>query len=1693
MGMFDATTGEYNAGAFALDTHAAVAGDKSIFESAGDTITKGIPLTGLSIINSFANTAIDVGNFFGGDFERFSIEKEVGDGSLQDYYKEHEQGVEAAGLLVGSLIPGTIALKAYKLAQAGKMTSVLARATNIFAGPKQEIIDGALAEINAGSGALFPTMNAQKVKAIALGFGDQALQGLAYETATLATMKASPLLDKDGFQDVVNNMFFGALVGGGVGGILEGIGTRAIFNRATLLADTDTKAQELVKYLGKGDFIAGDRVVTILDSLDNIPTTSSRLGKTKAAYSTDAAILNSKKILGGLVDNEDKTLTNSMFDVLMKMKNEGGMSKEEMYNYLSRLAKVSRVGSETETPSGTIFYVNRASKEAPFTSFDQLTTAAPEEGAMHSLGYQLREFATSPKIASFNDKIEWEGLSTPKYLTAKEAFADGNDMFISAEKSGKGFRIYVNDDAPNIERVARPGESRPLSKKEEVTYRKTGQLPEGSKPLYGAPLHLNVRTGAVAESVTPVVGDYGIPELFDKGLKYGDKTSLQSMSSVITKDTPAIDANARYVWFAKRGIKAGDVIDSKDIAGLEQLYREGTAWKGKVGDNLDRIASFMAARNVKLSDARGGIVDESTLLGRIQDSKNELITDSINGDAKLAASDVAQRANVPLSYIENNMKAEVPTDFMTPLAENDSLQNVKMEYSIGNIYQQDGQILRGMIDMQHRIDIAKTAMQDNVAKFFGDGYDRFLAEKTSADANIGGAGPKAFSASSAAYDTLGQEMERIGKFVTDAATQRMAEVSQILSAPVNALRDDQAASAELGFFRAVRQRTGQRFTFIPPELAAKYQLSEDTAVLTKSLVRDKNGKIVDWKKDFLPDGFMDRAKVASDGAIPQGQYNYYSLGKKVAAFERAQQQVNDYRVVARNNWYAAQGLNRVVEPGTLYTPPIDTAKYPHFALIKARPGTGMASDEPAIITAETAADLEQKIASLKDDYSVYTKDLLKTHHEVLGDYEYGRNFSETSVNSDLQRRGILNNVFPDTRAETLIKDYVDWNSKQELRLIRDHVETGNGQLFAELRAMGERFTAAETSKTGFVAKFLGKTAPNPYNSYIKTALGISEKEEYRLWHEANEKTEAFFSTAFRMAKDSFSAAKAGLLPFEEASKIAEKYGLGNPYGAATDAIKTYYEVANKLPPERYLSKFIATANSVLAATAIRLDVFQSVINAVSTPVLLLAEANSARNAELTKLLTTELPDGSGRSIPAVSKLFYNSVSNWMTKETREAWMPTYQGIGAVRNRSSEYFEMIDHLTLPYGKFTESESLKSLKNAVDIGGRLTGSELSEEFGRFIAADTARQIFEASGYTGKQLTDNISTFVNRVHGNYVASQRPIAFQGPIGQAVGLFQTYQFNLMQQLFRYVENGEGKTLAILAGVQGTLFGLQGLPGFQAINNHIVGNAANNPAHKDVYSTIPNLVDKKAGDYLLYGVLSNWMQTGLYTRGDINPRQISILPVNPLDFPAVAGGVKFLGDVLDSAEKITNGGGIAPSFLLGLEHNGLSRPLAGLGQILQGYSSTSKGSLVATTRPQFGDNTAGLSDWFSVANFSRLLGARPLDEAVTMDALYRRTLYKAKDTSRMESLGEAVKTTLVGNNQPSENEANNFAVRYAASGGRIENFSRKMLEWSQDANASVANQMFRSLSNPLNRQMMMIMGGQPLPDYTQTGSTSVTP
>jgi hypothetical protein len=381
----------------------------------------------------------------------------------------------------------------------------------------------------------------------------------------------------------------------------------------------------------------------------------------------------------------------------------------------------------------------------------------------------------------------------------------------------------------------------------------------------------------------------------------------------------------------------------------------------------------------------------------------------------------------------------------------------------------------------------------------------------------------------------------------------------------------------------------------------------------------------------------------------------------------------------------------------------------------------------------------------------------------------------------------------------------------------------------------------------------------------------------------------------------------------------------------------------------------------------------------------------------------------------------------------------------------------------------------LEKAGEKGETLTGNKLAEEMNRFVSANVMDQITSLAVKRGimdeATARSYINTFVNRTEGTIVASQRPVIFQGPVGQAMGLFQSYQFNLLQQMFRYVAEGSKKDLALMAGLQGTFYGLSSMPAFQFINMHLVSNLGGNKERKDAYDAAYGIMGQGAGDFFLYGLPSNLIGAGIYSRGDINPRQISVLPLNPADYPFVQGYAKFFGAMKQTLTDIGGGAAVWDSALKGLEHNGISRPLAGLAQVLraadggQVFSTQKDGSLLYQ------------NDLFSWSSMVRLAGARPFDEAVVNDAMFRVRHYEAARKESLKSLGEKVKTHLYNNGQIDDAELQEFMESFVNKGGKQKEFNQWMMRLYKDTNVPQSEILMGKLSQPYAYKLQLLMGG----------------
>ena len=347
-------------------------------------------------------------------------------------------------------------------------------------------------------------------------------------------------------------------------------------------------------------------------------------------------------------------------------------------------------------------------------------------------------------------------------------------------------------------------------------------------------------------------------------------------------------------------------------------------------------------------------------------------------------------------------------------------------------------------------------------------------------------------------------------------------------------------------------------------------------------------------------------------------------------------------------------------------------------------------------------------------------------------------------------------------------------------------------------------------------------------------------------------------------------------------------------------------------------------------------------------------------------------------------------------------------------------------------------------------------------------------DALKVSGRLKLSTINNFVSRVHGNYLASQRPTLFQGWMGQTVGLFQTYQFNLMQSLFNNVSKGNRVGVAKMMTMQGAIFGAQSVPGFQVLNDYVGKHSADD---NDFYSLASGTLGEDASNWLMYGTASSAMVPilgdgiDLYSRGDLTPRTPILLPTSPAEVPAVSITANFFGSILNAVEKMSDGAPAIPTMLDALGHNGFNRPLQGIAQLISGERTTGNGNLIATYR-----------GWDAWNGITKVLGTKTLSEGVAASSFYRTASYRAFRSEQIDDLGEAYRQTVRAGEYDNE-VYQDFASNYVSRGGDIENFTQWVMRNNKNSNESQINQLRRSNNSPEGRYMQTVMGAD-IQDYT---------
>lgn len=1605
----------------AADSHNVASGNGSWFASLGqtidnigDSINNAPKFWGLAIgsgITGMINSAIAVGNLFNNEQDQTAYVNygkwvQDYDSDLGKYYRDNATSIDTAGFVATSLVPGTLGIKAFNLGQ--KVLTTAAR-TGVF-GENIAAATGLLAD----AGASYVTKAATQIAAsnqVISFYSANALKAIAVRTGQQALEAAAfegAVVATSFKSPFFDNMDSWDMVkNAGVGILLGG----AIGGVLSTIGVRSAIKREVLSFDEVGRTAIYQHAVdnSVPDNIKLVNMFENRDTFEQFIKSTDGAVSTIDK---DIVRNNIGNANSSITDVNNKLRTQ-----------------IRGMTAGTNDDVGNYF----ADNIIRLTSKDGINATLGAESFMRVAD------RASDNVRLINRVQQQLGLDTAN--TANNLLKENER--ISWSKLYGANKGNVTDDIPDVVSLA-----------DSVKLRK-GQTLED----------------AVNKAGKQFKNNKDVP-----------------VDSALTKDVAAVQS--RYLWASKVELNPSRVIQvsQNDIPLMEAISRQGTKFE-----------------NVQVLNREGTIIDTITptnLDSVIQDSKLRLVQE-LKQQGK-SIDEIAERTNVNPGFIDQTAVSDNAFDnfyYKQSIAKDLNIDHRQVFYRpqyMGIKQRADIDGLRNQFQISGKLNLeswnaAAQAVKDNAVADAGSIYSQatFYAPNGQATtgnltqilpdaakvydllvekANRAGAGSRLFSFSNGSYHDAESVMQYIGNIKSRLDIEGMGAVENRLETVLNQIRNNSAAATEWSVTRELVARSGEQYVMRDGKLVAR--------------------KIAQWKEASLDAGAASpnpiQKPILNPGAKEEITFQY----PEARQVWEAHIELNGQRVNGIKSLRASQGLESTWDAETAYAIKPNPKTLPYHAFVVDDSITG--AGHMTMIHARDAKTLDQMMVKIKSElpeYKLITKADSRAYHEALGDFDYKKALNENYIDSSLASRGINSQYLPRTNGNDIADEIMNWHKQQVRSYNADIISTKYERTFRALDDMGKDFNSLNNSRYSDFDSLQTEVSRNPYTEYKKLALNISNLSEYPLLTNINQTLDRAVSSVWNKAQSLFAKAKSPE-ELDAINDVFKNQGFKTAYyDAATDLL------ANHPADSAVLSKFIRGANSLLATTFLRLDVLNAINNKLGSVILTSTEmqhvlrgiksADEATVGKLAQIAQVKIP-GQEDSILSAPKLIMKANQNFVKEFFGKAGdgsgnlMARYKANGWVQDNLSDAQKLMDNLTL---NGTESTAMVQgkLKSAFEaaqkvgnMGEKWTGNKMIEQMNRFMAADIMRQITDVAVNAGiieaKEANIYINTFVNRTQVNLNAAQRPLAFQGPIGMAMGLFQSYQFNLMQQMFRYVAPGARKDAAMLLGMQGGMYGLNGLPGFQQFNEHIIAQAAGNHEHNDVYSTIYGKDNYDLANFFLYGMPSNLLRTNLYSRGDITPQHPTILPGSISEIPFVGKLSQFLGNLKTTAGDIANGNGVWPSILTGLEHNAINRPLAGLAQALR--ATTGNGQVYSTTAS--GDLLSA-NDLFSLTTLTRLAGGRPLDESIARDNMFRMQAYQKADSLQRSQMQDTLTRAFSGGTGNPDTEK--FYNDYLANGGKSAGFNRWMMKAYTNSTTSQAEQLRSNLSSPFSQRMQAIMGG----------------
>lgn len=289
---------------------------------------------------------------------------------------------------------------------------------------------------------------------------------------------------------------------------------------------------------------------------------------------------------------------------------------------------------------------------------------------------------------------------------------------------------------------------------------------------------------------------------------------------------------------------------------------------------------------------------------------------------------------------------------------------------------------------------------------------------------------------------------------------------------------------------------------------------------------------------------------------------------------------------------------------------------------------------------------------------------------------------------------------------------------------------------------------------------------------------------------------------------------------------------------------------------------------------------------------------------------------------------------------------------------------------------------------------------DQWSRSVAYLAGHNLSEHLGYTDEIAKQGFANKIaNLATGDFRTVNKPQIFQGAVGMPLGLFQTFIWNYYQRMFGYVENKQYKALITQYAMQGSVFGMQSVPGWDQFNEWL--GSANQRSVTNATSVTDALRSRfgsTVADFIIHGAPSTISGINLAARGNTNVPTIPTIE-NPGETPVANLAKQAFGTISDVYDRFRATGGISTQDMLEIAaRHSISRPLRGLLEIYNGRTTDAAGAVVSDqTRTALG-------------MISRALDLRSSAESNTQEAYYQAQENKASQQIKMDRLTTATRS-----------------------------------------------------------------------------------